>query len=181
MNYCNIKFCDIAEGVGVRTTLFVSGCRRHCKGCFQPETWNFSYGEPFCDDTLSKILESLEPYYVTGLTLLGGEPFEPENTGEVCRICTAVKERFPQKSIWAFSGFTFEELLNRAEMEPSLKEILQKIDVLVDGPFVQELHDITLRFRGSKNQRIIDVAASMSDGTVHLWSDDPQYATHDMV
>ena len=181
MNYADIKQYDIANGPGVRISLFVSGCTHRCKNCFNEVAWDFNYGKPFTEETISRIIEYLEPDYIWGLTLLGGEPFEPESTGEVCRICTAVKERFPQKSIWAFSGFTFEELLNRAEMEPSLKEILQKIDVLVDGPFVQELHDITLRFRGSKNQRIIDVAASMSDGTVHLWSDDPQYATHDMV
>ena len=173
MNYAAIKTCDIANGPGVRTSLFVSGCTHHCKGCFQPETWDFSYGEPFTQDVIDTILHSLEPAYVAGLTLLGGEPFEPENQRGLLPFLRLVRERLPGKTIWAFTGFTWEQLHTdgshpRCEVTD---ELLSLVDVLVDGRFVEELHDISLRFRGSSNQRIIDVPRTLSSGGITLWED----------
>ena len=162
MYYGSIKPCDIANGTGVRVTLFVSGCTHRCKGCFQPETWDFSYGEPFTQDVIDTILHSLEPAYVAGLTLLGGEPFEPKNQRALLPFLRRVRRELPQKTIWSFTGFTWEELHDptaypRCEVTD---ELLSLLDVLVDGRYVDALHDISLRFRGSSNQRIIDMAAT---------------------
>ena len=172
MNYCNIKTRDIADGVGVRVTLFVSGCRNHCKNCFQPQTWAFDYGEPFTRETEDYILQELAPDFVDGLTLLGGEPGEAENQRGLLPFLRRVRQELPSKTIWCYSGFTWEQLTGA---EPSrcrcevTDEFLSLLDVLVDGPFVEELHDITLLFRGSSNQRLIDVPATLKNGTITLW------------
>ncbi len=158
MNYSIIKPFSIENGTGVRVSLFVSGCRHHCKGCFQPETWNFDFGRPFTTDTEDEILEHLKPAYVQGLTLLGGEPFEPENQVELVKLLRRVKELYPQKDIWSYSGYVFEKDLvagGRAHTDVT-DEMLSYIDVLVDGPFIEEQKDLTLKFRGSRNQRILN-------------------------
>ena len=177
MNYANIKHCDIANGSGVRTTLFVSGCRHCCDGCFQPQTWSFSFGREFTDDVAAGIVESLRPPWVNGLTLLGGEPFEVENQRGLLPLLRRVRAELPGKSIWAYSGFTWEQLTGAEESRcrcEATDEVLGLLDVLVDGPYMAELHDITLRFRGSSNQRIIDVPASLASGEVATWSEDSQ-------
>ncbi|MDD5931283.1 MAG: anaerobic ribonucleoside-triphosphate reductase activating protein [Oscillospiraceae bacterium] len=166
MYYGEIKNCDIANGEGVRVTLFVSGCTNHCKNCFQPQTWDFSYGQPFTAETEAHILSLLEPSYISGLTVLGGEPFEPSNQRCLAPFLRRVRERYPQKSIWCFSGFTYEELKQEGS-HPRCEvtdEMLSLLDVLVDGRFVEELKDISLRFRGSSNQRLIDLNASRRVG-----------------
>lgn len=158
MNYSNIKYCDIANGTGVRTTIFVSGCTHHCKGCFQPETWNFEAGQEFTVDVMYDIVKSLEPAYIQGLTLLGGEPMEPVNQEGLLPLVKTVKAKYPNKNIWCYTGYTYETDL----LDPNGKahtditdEFLSYIDVLVDGEFIEDLKDITLEFRGSSNQRII--------------------------
>ena len=173
MNYAAIKNCDIANGPGVRISLFVSGCTHRCPGCFNEEAWDFGYGEPFTQDTIELILKMLEPNHVKGLTLLGGEPFEPQNQPEILKLLRQVKEKYPDKSIWAFSGYLFEEdiLSYRLCTAEITKEILGYLDVLVDGPFVAAKRDLTLRFRGSSNQRLIDVPASLNNGKIVLWED----------
>lgn len=171
MNYCNIKPRDIADGIGVRVTLFVSGCRNHCPNCFQPETWDFSYGKPFTAETGDYILEQLSPDFIAGLTLLGGEPFEQENQRVLLPFLKRVRRELPGKTIWAYSGFTWEELTGavpaRCRCEVT-DEMLSQLDVLVDGRFVEELKDIRLHFRGSSNQRLIDVPATLKAGSVVL-------------
>ena len=171
MNYCNIKFNDIADGNGVRTTLFVSGCTNRCKGCFQPETWDFGYGEPFTKETEDKILDSLEPSYIDGLTLLGGEPFEPSNQVALLPFIRRVRERYPQKDIWAYTGFVYERDLTKGGRKHThcTDELLSLIDILVDGPFIEELKSLMLRFRGSENQRIIDMKETLRQGRVVIW------------
>ena len=173
MNYGEIKKVDIANGEGVRVTLFVSGCRHHCKGCFNADTWDFNYGKPFTDETEQIILDSLSPSYIKGLTLLGGEPLEPENQKVLLPFLKKVKEQYPDKDIWCYTGFTFEDDLlkcSRAKIEET-DEFLSLIDVLVDGKFIEELKNISLRFRGSSNQRIIDVKASLKSGKTILWNE----------
>lgn len=171
MNYCNIKRRDIADGIGVRVTLFVSGCTHHCKGCFQPETWDFDYGQSFDAEAEQVIFTELKQSFVNGLTLLGGEPFEPENQRGLLPFLRTVKARFPDKTVWAYSGYTWEELTgeSRARCETT-DEMLSLIDVLVDGEFLEEQKDITLRFRGSSNQRILDVKASLAAGKPVQWN-----------
>lgn len=170
MNYGAIKKCDIANGVGVRTVLFVSGCTHHCKGCFQPETRNFDYGERYTKETEDEIIESLRPDYVDGITLLGGEPFEPENQRELVKLLRRIKKELPQKTVWSFSGFTYEELTgdSRAVCEVT-NEMLSMLDVLVDGEFVEAKRNISLRFRGSENQRLIDMNKTRKEGKIVLW------------
>ena len=171
MNYCNVKNCDIANGVGVRVSLFVSGCRNRCKNCFQPETWDFNYGKPFDAQTEEKLIKMLAPSYINGLTVLGGEPMEPENQRSLLPFLKKVKAAYPQKTIWLYTGFTLEELRSpdcRAHTEYT-EEILKLLTVLVDGRFVEEKKNISLRFRGSENQRLIDVAATLAAGSVTLW------------
>ncbi len=168
MNYCNIKYCDIANGTGVRTVLFVSGCTHHCKGCFQPDTWDFNYGEEFTDEVMDKIVESLAPEYIEGLTLLGGEPMEEVNQAGLLPLLKRVRERYGDtKNIWCYTGYTFEDDLldpkGKAHFDTT-DELLSVIDILVDGEIHLEAKDITLRFRGSKNQRIIDVKDSLKTG-----------------
>ncbi len=170
MNYGAIKKCDIANGVGVRTVLFVSGCTHHCKGCFQPETWNFDYGEKYTKEIEDEIIESLKPDYVDGITLLGGEPFEPENQRELVKLLRRIKKELPQKTVWSFSGYTYEELTgdSRAVCEVT-NEMLSMLDVLVDGEFVEAKRNISLRFRGSENQRLIDMNKTRKEGKIVLW------------
>lgn len=170
MNFAKINKNDIANGSGVRVTLFVSGCTHHCKGCFNQEAWDFGYGEPFSEDTENELLEALSPSHIKGLTLLGGEPMEPQNQRALVGFLKKVKEKYPKKSIWCYSGYTFEELTgeSRARCEVT-DEILSIIDVLVDGEFVEELKDISLRFKGSSNQRIINLKATLKSGEIILW------------
>ncbi|MBP3706872.1 MAG: anaerobic ribonucleoside-triphosphate reductase activating protein [Clostridia bacterium] len=171
MYYGAVKKCDIANGPGVRVSLFVSGCRNRCKNCFQPETWAFDYGNEFTPKTQDEIIKMLIPSYISGLTVLGGEPFECENQKELLPFLKRVKKEFPNKTIWAFTGFTFEELRDaesRAYCEET-EEILCLIDVLVDGRFVEEKKDITLKFRGSSNQRIIDLKKTLFSKEIVLW------------
>lgn len=171
MNYATIKPVDIANGVGVRVSLFVSGCRHHCKNCFNEEAWDFNYGNKFDDAIRKNILNYLAPDYITGLTLLGGEPFEPENQEGLVKLLKSVRQKYPNKTIWCYTGFVFDkELLGKSRaVTPYTKEMLSYIDVLVDGRFVEDLKDITLRFRGSSNQRIIDVQKSLETGKVELY------------
>ena len=168
MYYGEIKNCDIANGIGVRVSLFVSGCTHHCKNCFNPQTWDFNFGKEFTDETENEIIKMLEPDYITGLTVLGGEPFEPSNQERLLPFLKRVKEKYPTKTIWIYSGYLFDEELlkeSRARCEYT-DEILSLTDVLVDGEFVEELKNITLLFRGSSNQRIIDVPKSLEKNTV---------------
>ena len=160
MNYANIKKYDIADGPGVRVSLFVSGCRHHCKGCFNYEAWDFEYGRPYTAETEAEILEALKPGYIAGLTLLGGEPFELENQVELVTLLRKVRETYPEKSIWSYTGYVYDKDLvpgGRAYTDVT-DEMLSYLDVLVDGPFVEELKDITLQFRGSSNQRILEMS-----------------------
>ena len=164
MNYGEIKKVDIANGTGVRVSLFVSGCTHHCKGCFNPSTWDFDFGNEYTKQVEDDIIEALTPDYIEGLSLLGGEPFEPQNQPTLVGLLKRIKKELPNKNIWCYSGYTFEELCgkkqSRAFTESTL-EMLSLIDVLVDGEFVLELKDISLKFRGSSNQRIIDVKKSL--------------------
>lgn len=173
MNYATIKNCDIANGPGVRVSLFVSGCTHQCPGCFNEEAWDFLYGEPFTQDTIDSILKMLEPSHVKGLTLLGGEPFEPQNQPEILKLLRQMKKKYPDKTVWAFSGYLFDKdiLSGHLGSWEVTKEYLQYLDVLVDGPFVMAKKDMSLRFRGSSNQRIIDVPASLRQNRVVLWED----------
>lgn len=170
MNYATIKKNDIANGPGVRVSLFVSGCRHRCRNCFNREAWDFSYGQPFTKETADEILSALAPSYVAGLSFLGGEPLEPENQPALLELARQFKERFPQKTLWCYTGFTFEtDLLTGSVGEPEiLKGLLSLIDVLVDGKFVEELKDAGLIFRGSSNQNIIDVPKSLEAGRMVL-------------
>ena len=189
MNYSNIKYCDIANGVGVRTTLFVSGCRLHCPFCFNQIAADFAAGEPFTPQVEEQLLQSLDHPYVDGLSVLGGEPMERENQGPLANFLERVHERFPEKNVWLYSGFTWEELRGEVPVEApytsspvteATPRILSCLDVLVDGPFIEGEKDITLRFRGSANQRLIDVPASLRAGEVVLWRDDPVFESHTM-
>lgn len=174
MNYAEIKYYDIANGSGVRVSLFVSGCAHRCKNCFNKIAWDFNYGNLFTEDIENEILNACEADYISGLTILGGEPFEPENQPALIGFLNRFKNRFPQKNIWCFSGFTYEELTGKIPSRcftDNTKDMLALIDVLVDGRFVEELHSITLRFRGSSNQRIIDLNKTRSQGKVVLWED----------
>ena len=185
MNYAEIKHSDIANGEGVRTSLFVSGCRRGCPFCFNEVAWDFNAGRPFTDEVADGIIESLEPFYVDGLTVLGGEPMEPENQAGLVGFLERVRDRFPRgcgKTIWCYTGDTLDELMEGARHHTEATDrLLDCIDVLVDGPYVHKLHDISLRFRGSSNQRVIDLnatrAAAAEAGVplapaVRLWEED---------
>jgi len=170
MNYATIKNCDIANGPGVRVSLFVSGCTHRCPGCFNEVAWDFHYGEPFTQDTVDLILGMLKPAHIKGLTLLGGEPFEPQNQGAVVELLRQVKQHYPEKSIWAFSGYLFEKDILSGRLGDT-SEYLSYLDVLVDGPFIEAKKNLSLRFRGSENQRLIDVPASLKAGETILWQD----------
>ena len=160
MNYGGIKKTDIANGLGVRVSLFVSGCRNHCKGCFQPETWDFSYGKPYKLETEEEIIEALRPSWIQGLSILGGEPMEPENEQALLPLLKRVRKECPNKDIWIYSGYLYEELRSR--------ELLRYVDVLVDGRYEEKLRDPSLAFRGSSNQRILDVRESLKRGKAVL-------------
>lgn len=169
MNYGNIKFYDIANGEGVRTSLFVSGCTHHCKNCFNPETWSFSYGKPFTEKTIEEIVRSLKPDHINGLSLLGGEPMEIANQKALLPLVKKVKESYKGKTIWCYTGYLFEDLLPSGKVcSPWTNELLKNIDILVDGEFVEKLKDISLRFKGSSNQRVIDVQKSLQEGHIVL-------------
>lgn len=166
MKYANIKKYDIANGPGVRVSLFVSGCNHHCKGCFNKDAWDFNYGNDFTKDTIKEIIESLEKDYITGITILGGEPMELVNQQGILPLLKLIKEKFPNKTIWLYSGFTIEQI-NKMD-NPEAKEILNIIDVLVDGKFEEDLFDANLYFRGSSNQRIIDIKETLKQGKIIL-------------
>lgn len=171
MNYAELKKTDIANGEGVRVSLFVSGCRRHCKGCFNEIAWDFSYGKPFDAAAEEEVLSALAPSFIRGLTLLGGDPFEPENQRALVPFVKKVKERFPEKDIWCFTGYTYDDggiLESHAKTEVT-REFISLLDVLVDGKFEEALKDIRLVFRGSSNQRVIDVQKSLQSHKVILY------------
>lgn len=181
MKYATIKTHDIANGPGVRVSLFVSGCRHHCKGCFNGETWDFCYGNNYTEDVKNTILASADHDYIAGLSVLGGEPFEPENTPEVLRLITEFKHRYPEKTVWCYSGYTLEHML-RGELDAQgkvrpmsdedaarVRQILEKIDVLVDGEFHLAEKDLRLRFRGSSNQRVINIPVTLKNKNIVLW------------
>ena len=167
MNYANIKTYSIENGPGVRVSLFVSGCTHHCKGCFNEAAWDFSYGSPFTEGTEDEIIKSLEPSYMAGITLLGGEPMEPCNQKALVKFLRRIREELPQKTIWIYTGYVYEDLLEggRANCEVT-DEILSYCDVLVDGPFMIDKKNISLKFRGSENQRIIDIPATREHNKV---------------
>lgn len=168
MHYGAIKKYDIANGLGVRVSLFVSGCRNHCPNCFQAETWHFDYGQPYSDETTKEILEALKPRYIKGFSLLGGEPFEIENQRECVKLLKQIKETYPDKDIWCYSGYVLDQDLIEGGKRycEVTNEMLSYIDILVDGRFVEELKDITLMYRGSSNQRLIDLKASKEAKTI---------------
>lgn len=174
MNYAKIKYFDISNGPGVRTSLYVSGCRNHCKNCFNPETWDFGYGEPFTEEVEDKIIKSMEPDYIKGFTLLGGDPFEPENAARLAPFMQRLRSTYPQKSLWCFTGYDFEKDIltgKLGDIETNMR-LLQTLDVLVDGRFVEGLKDLNLRFRGSSNQRIILVKKSLENDEIVLWNEE---------
>ncbi len=171
MYYAKINKCDVANGEGIRVSLFVSGCRNRCKGCFQPETWDFTYGKPFDTSAEEEILSALANPSVRGITILGGEPMEPENQSDILSLLLLVRAKYPDKSVWLYTGNTYEELLgNHRTHTEHTEKILSLLDILVDGRFVEEEKSLGLRFRGSKNQRIIDMNATREQGTIVIWS-----------
>lgn len=172
MNYATIKECDVANGPGVRVSLFVSGCNHHCKGCFNQVAWDFNYGQPFTQETIDKIIKDLDKDYIEGLTLLGGEPLEYANQKGLVPLVKQIKEKLPNKSIWCFTGFDFEKdvmgkMYNNWE---ETRELISKIDVIVDGKFEEDKKNISLKFRGSENQRLIDVKKSVASNQI-IWTD----------
>lgn len=173
MNYTLIKWRDIADGPGIRVSLFVSGCRHHCPECFNPETWSFTAGMAYTQETQDQILEGMSKDYIRGLTLLGGEPFEPENQGPVLELVQAVRQRFPQKNIWCYTGYTLETDIMDGKLGPRdvTLSLLKCIDILVDGEFHKDEKNPELRFRGSANQRIIDVKKTLSARSLVLWDE----------
>lgn len=173
MNYATIKWYDISNGPGVRVSLYVSGCRNHCKNCFNPETWDFNYGEPFTEDIENKIIEGLKPDYIKGFTLLGGDPFEPENQKGLAPFLEKLRKVYPEKSFWAFTGYDYEKdlLSGRLGDGETVMRMLGCLDVLVDGRFVEDLKDLNLKFRGSANQRIILLKPSLKEKKIVLWDE----------
>ena len=173
MNFATVKKYDVANGPGVRVSLFVSGCTHRCKGCFNAEAWDFDYGQPYTAKTEEEILSALDHSYIAGLSLLGGEPFDPRNQETVCGLLKKVRARFPQKDVWCYTGYTLDKDLKEggAAYTPFTKDMLESIDVIVDGEFVEALKDIKLRFRGSSNQRIIDLKRTRGSGEIKLWLD----------
>lgn len=168
MNYAEIKACDIANGPGVRVSLFVSGCTHHCKDCFNQEAWDFDYGRPFDQTVIDRILDLLKPGYIRGITYLGGEPLDPRNQPGLLELSRQIKAMLPQKSVWSFTGYVWEAL----PRVPSVtEELLSYLDVLVDGPFIAEQKNLSLRFRGSENQRLIDVPKSLAAGQIVPWAE----------
>lgn len=184
MHYATIKENDIANGTGVRTSLFVSGCTHRCKNCFNEIAWDFEYGAPFTEEVAAKIIASCKPGYVSGLTLLGGEPMEPQNQQALLPFVRAFKQAHPNKTIWCYSGYTYEQLVGTEECRcrcDVTDDLLRQIDVLVDGKFVEELYDITLRFRGSSNQRLIDLDKTRKAGEIVTWIDSALFNNHTTI
>lgn len=177
MNYADIKQYDVANGPGVRVSVFVSGCTHYCKGCFNQEAWDFSYGNPFTEETIDRVIEYMKPSYVKGLTVLGGEPMEPQNQPGVLDLLRKVKNAYPEKSVWLFTGYDYEkDILGRMWAEvPQTKELLSYLEVMVDGEFVEELKNLSLRFKGSSNQRTILVQESLKAGQIVLYDLDRPY------
>lgn len=173
MNYAEIKNVDIANGPGVRISLFVSGCPHHCKGCFNEMTWDFTYGKHYTQDTINYILELLKPNYIKGITFLGGEPMAPANQSEVLNTMRQVKKLYPDKDIWLYTGYLFDADIMEKMVDtlPYTRELLSYIDVLVDGPFIEEKKNLNLQFRGSENQRIIDMKKTLANGDITLWTE----------
>lgn len=170
MNYANIKKTDVANGPGVRVSLFVSGCRRHCPECFNPETWDFCYGQPYTQETEDRIVEMLRPDYIAGLSLLGGEPMEPENQPGLLKLVQRVRRELPGKTVWCYSGSQLErDILPMAQKSETTRQLLEGIDVLVDGEFVAEQKNLRIRFRGSENQRILDMPKTLSAARAVEW------------
>jgi len=171
MNYADIKRVDVANGPGIRVSLFVSGCTHHCKGCFNPETWDFNFGELFTEKQIDEIISYLEPGHIKGLSLLGGEPFEYSNQQGLLPLLRKVKEVYPDKDVWCYTGYSFDENIVKEMMVkwPETRELIKYIDIIVDGKFIQELKDLNLIFRGSSNQRIIDVQKSLEADEIVLW------------
>lgn len=174
MNYATIKSYDVANGPGVRVSLFVSGCTHHCKGCFNAEAWDFNYGKPFTPEVEDQIMAYLEPWYIRGFSLLGGEPFEPANQKALLPLMRRIREKYPEKTVWCYTGYDYEKDILAGRLGPweITWDLLSCIDILVDGEFHQEEKDLTLRFKGSRNQRIIDVKASKQSDSVVLWDPD---------
>lgn len=174
MNWAEIKTNDIANGEGIRTSIFVSGCKHRCKNCFNQIAWDFTFGKPFTNETARNIFKSVEPHWINGITLLGGEPFEPENQSALLDFLKAFHEKFPKKTVWCYTGFTFEEISgissekSRASTDTAL-EMLKYIDILVDGRFIEEKKDIRLKFRGSANQRVIDIKKTLKTNKIVLY------------
>ena len=173
MNYAEIKNVDIANGPGVRVSLFVSGCTHHCKGCFNEMTWDFDYGKPYTQETIDYLLKLLEPNYIKGITFLGGEPMDPRNQEEVLNTVRQIKEHYPSKDIWLFTGYLLDRdiLGQMADTLPHTRELVSLLDVIVDGPFILEKKNLNLRFCGSENQRIIDVQRTLDSGSIVLWEE----------
>ena len=173
MNYAEIKNVDIANGPGVRISLFVSGCPHHCKGCFNEIAWDFTYGKPYTQETINHILELLKPSYIRGITFLGGEPMAPPNQGEVLNTMRQIKKIYPDKDIWLYTGYLFDtDIMGKmVDTLPHTREILSYIDVLVDGPFIEEKKNLNLQFCGSENQRLIDLKKTLADGSITLWTE----------
>lgn len=173
MNYATIKPIDVANGPGVRVSLFVSGCTHHCKGCFNSEAWDFNYGKPFEKQAEEEIFSALSPDYIEGFSLLGGEPFEPQNQETLLPFLRKLKDKFPNKSIWCYSGYSFEDIVaGNVGDKLTAMSMLSLIDILVDGEFIEEQKDLHLRFRGSANQRIIDVKKSLRSDSIVFWDDE---------
>lgn len=172
MNYAKINKIDSANGIGVRVTLFVSGCTHHCVGCFNEEAWDFHYGKPFTQETIDELLDLIDKPYIRGLTLLGGEPLEKVNQEALLPLLRTIKQKLPNKDIWCYSGYLYEDLLENGRAHCQISdELLSYIDVLVDGPFILSQKNISLRFKGSKNQRIIDLKATKTQKRLVLWDD----------
>ena len=170
MNYAELKTYDVANGPGIRVSLFVSGCTHACKGCFNEEAWDFNYGKPFTDEVIDQIIDTMSFSAYRGLTFLGGEPLDPKNQPEVLKTAKKVKEAYPDKDIWLFTGYLYEDLTGKMAKEcPDLEEILSLVDVLVDGPFIEDQKNLMLLFRGSENQRLIDMNKTREKGEIVLW------------
>lgn len=181
MNYAEIKQYDVANGPGVRISLFVSGCTHHCKGCFNAETWDFNYGKPFTSETIDLIIKYMKPSYIKGITLLGGDPMEPSNQEALIPLLSKIKETYPDKNIWCFTGYDFEkDILGKMCVENSFtNEFLSYIDILVDGEYIAELYNVNLKFKGSSNQKTIMVKESLASGKTVLWEPE-EYVTVDV-
>ena len=170
MNYADIRPIDVANGPGIRVSVFVSGCTHACPECFNPEAWDFDYGQPFTQREIDQVLQALEKPYIKGLSLLGGEPFHPRNQAAVLNLVCQVRARFPKKDIWCYTGYLFEDLA-AGRIGTQSRELLEKLDILVDGPFKVALKNLGLRFRGSSNQRILEVRESLERETPMLWDE----------